>query len=435
MELTQKIRIFPIDSQKKILWDLSEKCRLIYNFALAERNERWKQNKNRPKKERTYINYTNQQDKLPEIKKKYPEYMWVYSKVLQMTLRKLDADYKSFLALWKNGYHNARPPRFKNKRYFTTFCYNQSGFRIIGSVIEFSHKHPSKENLSFEVPEKLIPKKKIKQVEIFLDSLKRWFISIIYEINIPKYKDNGLYQAFDLGVSQTTGVNIHGKTILFKHRRVDKYWKNKLKNIQSKRDHCKKASIKWIKYNQKLRKMKQKQANQLKDYQHWLSNHIIQHTKANTIIIGELEVKQMAQKTKGTGSARKIKAQKTLHYSVHNTGFMGRFAEFLTYKAAKIGKKIIRIGEEMTTKACCKCGKLEKRTIYERTIDCDCGNQLDRDVNSAINIMVKFINLKQGFEYDFLSQEPSVDEELFLQMWKGFLRHTTKLTESVSADS
>ena len=435
MELSQKLPIFPTDSQIKVLWNLSEKCRLIYNFALAERIENWRENKVKPREEREYIKYTDQQNKLPAIKEKYPEYKWVYSKVFQMTLRKLDANYKSFKALWNNGDKKARSPRFKSKKYFTTLCYNQSGFKITDSMIVFSHKHPSKEELSFEIPKELIPKEKIKQVEIFLDSLKRWFISITYEIKTLKYEDNGLYQAFDLGVSQTAGVNIHSKFVSFKHRRVDLYWKKKIEEVQSKRDHCKKGSNKWKWYNAKLKKMKRKQANQLKDFQHWLSKHIVENTKANTIIIGKLAVKEMAKKKKGTGNAKKTKAKKTLNHSVQNTGFMSRFAEFLTYKAEKLGKRIIRIGEDKTTKACCKCGKLSRRAIYERFIICECGNQIDRDLNSAINIMVKFLKLKEWNEYDFLSHEPSVDEELFLQIWNGFLRHTTNPTEKVGADS
>jgi len=435
MELSQKLPIFPTDSQIKVLWNLSEKCRLIYNFALAERIENWRENKVKPREEREYIKYTDQQNKLPAIKEKYPEYKWVYSKVFQMTLRKLDANYKSFKALWNNGDKKARSPRFKSKKYFTTLCYNQSGFKITNSMIVFSHKHPSKETLSFEIPKELIPKEKIKQVEIFLDSLKRWFISITYEIKTLKYEDNGLYQAFDLGVSQTAGVNIHSKFVSFKHRRVDLYWKKKIEEVQSKRDHCKKGSHKWKWYNAKLKKMKRKQANQLKDFQHWLSKHIVENTKANTIIIGKLAVKEMAKKKKGMGNAKKTKAKKTLNHSVQNTGFMSRFAEFLTYKAEKLGKRIIRIGEDKTTKACCKCGKLSRRAIYERFIICECGNQIDRDLNSAINIMVKFLKLKEWNEYDFLSHEPSVDEELFLQIWNGFLRHTTNPTEKVGADS
>ncbi len=142
----------------------------------------------------------------------------------------------------------------------------------------------------------------------------------------------------------------------------------------------------------------------------------------------------MAKKKKGTGNAKKTKAQKTLNNSVQNVGFMSRFAEFLTYKAEKIGKRVIRIGEDKTTKTCCKCGKLSKRTFYERFIICQCGNQIDRDLNSAINILVKFLQLKEWNEYDFLSYEPSVDEELFLQICDSFLRHTAKSTKKVSAD-
>jgi len=43
MQLTQKIRIEPSPSQEIVLDALSEKCRLIYNFALSERKEAFKQ--------------------------------------------------------------------------------------------------------------------------------------------------------------------------------------------------------------------------------------------------------------------------------------------------------------------------------------------------------------------------------------------------------
>ena len=120
---------------------------------------------------------------------------------------------------------------------------------------------------------------------------------------------------------------------------------------------------------------------------------------------------------------------------MHLKKLFPRFAQFLTYKAERLGKKVIRIGEEKTTKACCKCGKLSKRTIYERFIKCDCGNQIDRDLNSAVNIMVKFLKLKEFREFEFLSYQPSVNEELFLQMWDGFLRHTVKPAIKVGANS
>jgi putative transposase len=39
MQLTQKIQIYPSPEQEKVLWDLSNSCRRLYNLALAERKE------------------------------------------------------------------------------------------------------------------------------------------------------------------------------------------------------------------------------------------------------------------------------------------------------------------------------------------------------------------------------------------------------------
>ena len=60
MYLTQKIRIFPSKEQEHLLWIFSEKCRLIFNFALAQRIDNWKENKEKPKQQRVYITYNEQ---------------------------------------------------------------------------------------------------------------------------------------------------------------------------------------------------------------------------------------------------------------------------------------------------------------------------------------------------------------------------------------
>jgi len=414
MLLAQKFHIFPTHEQETVLWDLAEKCRLIYNFALEERKENWKQNKKKSEEEKHYIGYTEQQNNLPYLKKKYPDYLWVYSKVLQMTLRKLDDAYKSFFTKWRNGDITARPPKFKGKKYFTTLCYNQSGFKIEKDKIKFSHKHPSKIPLVFRLKYPYYyENKKIKQVDLFLDSQKRWFISINYELSLPKYKDNGLYQAIDLGITNlVSAVNLDFKFIQVKNRRADLYWRKKIKEVQSKRDHCKKYSHRWYRYTEKLNKMKRKCANQMRDYQHKISKKVVSNTKANTIIIGDLSAKKMAKKKKGTGSSLKNKINKTLNHSIHNTGSLGRFSEFLTYKANLVGKRVIRTDESFTSQDCCMCGKRVKRKLYERIINCDCGNHMDRDLNSAVNIMLNFLHNRYGF--DFLSHQPSLNEESFL---------------------
>ncbi|MCX9029698.1 MAG: helix-turn-helix domain-containing protein, partial [Candidatus Methanoperedens sp.] len=100
MQLTERVRIYPTQEQEDVLWYLSEQCRLIYNFALAERRKEWILNNLRADFEvfpwgKPYysVGYKKQQNDLPKTKEKYPKYKAVYSKVLQMAIRTLNADY------------------------------------------------------------------------------------------------------------------------------------------------------------------------------------------------------------------------------------------------------------------------------------------------------------------------------------------------------
>jgi putative transposase len=172
---------------------------------------------------------------------------------------------------------------------------------------------------------------------------------------------------------------------------VDLYWKDKLRVVQSRRDHCRKASNKWYFYQRKWLKMRRKLANQLRDFQHKISKVMVTNTRANTIIVGDFSVKHMARKKPPSGCWRRDAATRTLNHSVQNTGFLGRFVQFLTYKAKKVGKSVIRIDEAQTTKRCCVCGTVRVRQLSERIIHCDCGTPFDRDQNAAVNIMVRFL--------------------------------------------
>ena len=78
---------------------------------------------------------------------------------------------------------------------------------------------------------------------------------------------------------------------------------------------------------------------------------------------------------------------------MQNTGALGRFAGFLTYKAQRVGKKVIRISERETTKRCCYCMKKKNRKLSERTIHCDCGLVIDRDISSSATLMQRFLAL------------------------------------------
>jgi len=399
MHLTAKVKIYPTEEQQKVLWGLSDRCCSLYNLALAERKDVWKL-------ERKSIKYVDQQNKLSEFKKKNPEYKIVYSKTLQGVLKKLDANYKSFFGLRKNGDVTARPPNFRSRNFFQTIVYNQSGFKIANGKISFSH-NVNNVPLDFEIS-KVFPN--IKQLEIYNDDPYHgkgdFYISVTYEVAVPEYVDNNQYQAIDAGITKiVTCINLKGKIHEIKSPRPDKYWQPKMDKIKSRRDRCKKKSRKWIKLHGNYRKMEKKKSNQLKDFQHKLSKKMVNNTKANTIIIGKLAVKKMAQSKKLKG-----KRKRAMNRSTQNQGYLSRFIEFLTYKAELIGKRVTKIDESYTSKMCYVCGKLHEMPLWMRNMECDCGNYIDRDQNSAINIM-----------YNFLSQNA---------LWTGFQQFAENLRQT-----
>ncbi|MFX1535768.1 MAG: RNA-guided endonuclease InsQ/TnpB family protein [Promethearchaeota archaeon] len=390
--LTQKLTIRPTKEQAHVLWTLAQACRKLYNQALAERKFLY-QHYN------VQVSYVDQQNGLPQLKQVCPDYQQVYSKVLQMTLKKLDAAYKSYFGLVKQGEKTARPPGFRGRHYFFTLCYNQSGFKITPQSVQFSHKCPTKIPLVFKVPFDFTTYH-VKQIEIFQEPYdKRFYLAVTYEVDDPEYSDNGLYQAFDLGVTKHTAVNMVGKFLESKVKRPDNYWEPTIRALQQRQDHCKKGSRRWRTFHQRLVTVQKKCRNQTKDWQHKQSLQLLKNTQANTIIVGDLSVKQMAQnKTKNKNKkqaaypANHTNHQPGLHRAVHNTGHLGRFVELLTYKAHKLGKRVIVIDERDTTKTCWLCGQRKDMPLHQRQFLCECGNQLDRDQNAAINIMCRFLS-------------------------------------------
>jgi putative transposase len=281
--------------------------------------------------------------------------------------------------------------------------YNQSGFKIQTSKITLSH-FCNNVPLEFEIPEKF-KFGKVRQVLVYRDG-DNFYISVIHESDEKSYADNALYQAIDLGVDKiVTAVNSHGKFLEVRNQRPDKYWEPIIEQLQSRRDHCRHGSRRWRRLNRNLKRCKKKCTNQLRDFQHKLSRSIVCKTRANTLVIGALEVKQMAQSKNVS-----ICMRNGLNRATQNTGTLARFARFLTYKAQLVGKKVIEIDEKGTTQTCYACGRVHKMGVWNRVMMCECGNVLDRDRNSAVNLMLRF-----------LSQNA---------MWTGYSRFASNLRQT-----
>ena len=102
-------------------------CQEIYNSALKQRIDRYKETKES-------ISGYNQMKQLTSIKKDFPEIKTVNSQTLQNVLERLDKAYKAFFRRIKSR-EKAGFPRFKNRNSYNSFTLKQTGYTIDGRYL------------------------------------------------------------------------------------------------------------------------------------------------------------------------------------------------------------------------------------------------------------------------------------------------------------
>ena len=80
--------------------------------------------------------------------------------------------------------------------------------------------------------------------------------------------------------------------------------------------------------------------------------------------------------------------QRFKHRAVYNDWGLYGFVQMLTYKCQLAGKALLKLDERDTSKTCSGCGHKQDMPLYKRTYRCGtCGLVMERDENSAINIL------------------------------------------------
>ena len=122
----------------------------------------------------------------------------------------------------------------------------------------------------------------------------------------------------------------------------------------------------------KVAKLHFRISNQRQAVLHELSDHLTSHF--DQIVIEDLNVKGMVKNHK-------------LARSISDAGF-GYLRQQIEYKARLRNCELI-IADRFfpSSKRCSDCGAIKKElSLSERIYHCDCGLNIDRDLNSAINL-------------------------------------------------
>ena len=351
-----KFRLLPSKKQEVLVAKTFGCVRFVYNKMLAERKE-------------TYEKFKDDKEKLKEqkfptpakYKDEFPFLKEVDSLALANAQMNLQKAYKNFFE------GRAEFPKFKSRKYKQSYTTN----RVNGNI-ELQNGHIKLPKLKLvkikqhrEIPENY----KIKSCAISKTKSGKYYVSVLteYEKDI-KLKAIEHVVGLDFAMSELYVSSENEKANYPRYYRVMSEKLAKAQRILSKR---KKGSARWNIQRLVVAKLHEKVANQRMNFLHHKSKELA--FSFDAVVIEDLNMKGMSQ---------------ALHFgkSVHDNGW-GMFTTFLEYKLKEQGKQLVKIDKWFpSTKKCSCCGAEKPMTLSERTYQCSCGYEADRDYNSAINI-------------------------------------------------
>jgi len=200
------------------------------------------------------------------------------------------------------------------------------------------------------------------------------FYAPIYKVLSIDLGKKNLLSVYD--VENNKGI-VYSSKYLSKNQ---KFLDRRIDELKSLRDTKKKNSRKSKQINKKLKKVYSKKKTQTNLTLQKVTKDLSEQNK--TIIIGEL-----------TNLKKNIKSNfKSLNRQMQNNWNLQTFTRLLEYKCKLKGNQVVKVNEAWTSKTCCKCGNINHDLdLSDRQYICDCGNNINRDINGAINIYKQFM--------------------------------------------
>lgn len=361
-----KYRLYPNMIQKEHIEKHIGACRFVYNLFLEKKITHYTEHG----KTLSCFALNNM---LPALKLEFPFLQEVHSQPLQMTSRNLDNAFTRFFRE-KKGF-----PKFKSKK----------------NPLQ-SYQYPQGVKLNWDDKKVYLPKVgdvKCKFHQLFDGTIKtctisrtstgKYFVSILVDDKKNAPEQHPFTHDTTIGID----VGIKHFVTLSDGTKIDnsKFFTRssvKLKKLQQSVSRKVIGSKNYQKSKLKVAKCHEIIANQRSDFLHKLSFKLVSENQA--IAIEDLNVSGMIK-------------NKNLAKHIADASW-SEFRRQLEYKCKNFGKTLLVIGRfEPSSKICNHCGYHNNNLELKDRIWCcpECGYELDRDVNAAINIK-KFALLKQN---------------------------------------
>ena len=353
-----ELRLYPNKEQQVLLSKTFGCCRKVYNLALTESIESYKQNG-----KFEHSNYTI-------YRKHFPYLSEVEAQALNQSLQNLKSAFKNRFS--KTAKRQTGFPKFKSKHE------KQSYRTCMPSPNALQNKYlklPIIGKVRFKAKPRVKDNWKLKSITISKSPIGKYHASLLYEFYVeePHVKLN-IYNSIGLDY-KSNGLFVDNQANEPNYPKFYRIYEQKLAFEQRKLSHMKRGSNNYNNQKLKVAKVHEKIANCRKDFLHKLS-YLYAETY-DYIFVEDLNMQTVS---------------KFLHLgkSTNDNGF-GMFRYMLEYKLQDRGKVFHKINKWFASSTICSnCGTKHKEIVSSLSIrkwTCHtCGYSHDRDINAAINI-------------------------------------------------
>jgi putative transposase len=355
MRLTFRYRAYPTRAQDVVLHaQVDEACRL-YNAALQERRDAWKQ-------ARHSVSYREQANQLKAIRADGSLDLANFS-ACQDVLRRVDKAFRAFFSRVK-GSRKAGYPRFKARQRYDSLTFpsygdgcrlRERGRLYLQGVGDLKVKlHRPVEG-------------RVKTVSVKREA-GRWYVLFSCEVEPTLLPPSELAVGIDVGLTAFATLS-DGSEIA--NPRRSQASRRRLRIAQRRVARRKQGGNGRRKAVRLLQKVHARVQHQRADFHHKASRALV--ARYGLICVEDLNVRGLA------GSM--------LAGPVHDAGWASFLAK-LDYKAEGAGRRVVRVNPAGTTQRCSACGTHVPKTLNQRWHDCHaCGLSLSRDENAAREIL------------------------------------------------
>jgi len=358
-----KAELDPNNKQRTWLGRCCGASRYVYNWGLAE----WKRQYEAGEKPSTYSlrkQFNDQKDELcPWIR----ELPYV---VVEGAFYNLGAAFQNFFRRVKRGDEKPGYPRFKRRGGHSSF--QLKNLRVDCHQVRLTHLGWVRLKECGYIPTTESGADYTVYATIS-EKAGRWYVSVQVKTEVPDpQNDSVLVVGVDFGL-KTLATCSDGT--VYENPRPLRHAQRQLGRLGRELSRRTRGGQNWKKTKRKLQCQHARISNIRKHALHHISHDLIMNKRPGTVVLENLNVSGMVQ-------------NRRLSQAVSDVGFY-ELRRQIEYKAQECGVRVVVVDRWFpSSKTCSGCGCIkDDLTLADRTFRCDdCGLEIDRDLNAALNL-------------------------------------------------